>query len=78
MGVGQGYLQSHLSFPLYGLMASRYRRESAVTWHLQERDSHPHGHSVVMVLFQSIRGTGAMRIILRTLSGSSFYLTNRT
>ena len=61
-----------LSSPLYGLMASRYRRGSAFTWHLQGRDFHPHGHSVVKVLFQSIRGTGTLRLILRTLTGSSF------
>ncbi|MFB8787339.1 MAG: hypothetical protein U7123_00415 [Potamolinea sp.] len=29
--------------PLYGLMASRYRRGYAFTWHLQGRDSRPHG-----------------------------------
>ena len=40
-----------LSSPLYGLKASRYRRGSAFTWHLQGRDSHPHGRSVVKVLF---------------------------
>jgi hypothetical protein len=46
-----GWQFVRLSSPLYGLMASLYRRGGAFTWHLQGRDSHPHGHSVVKVRF---------------------------
>ncbi|MEA5628371.1 hypothetical protein [Nostoc sp. UHCC 0251] len=47
---GLGYQFYFLFFPLYGLMASRYRREVAVTAAPAGWDLHPHGHSVVMVM----------------------------
>ena len=39
-------LRYRLFTPLYGLMASRYRRGDAVTTALVGRDFHPHGYSV--------------------------------
>jgi len=39
-----------LFIPLYGLMASRYRRDDAVTAAPAGRDLHPHDYQVVKVL----------------------------
>jgi hypothetical protein len=68
MVTGLGFQYCHLSSPLYGLMANRYRMGSAVTPAPGGRVLHPHGHSVVMVqsacaLFNQARDFDCSRIL---------------
>ena len=50
MGTSLGCQLYHLFTPLYGLMASRYRRGDALTPAPGEKDFHLHGYQVVKVL----------------------------